>query len=430
MYKKQNVLIIFILIFLMSPIKSLASGMSQQYLPPANSDYRGEKISWQIYLSYGITKLRITQFSYGYPKEVIETVTWNVEENSTVWVDMTCMGDTSFEFLDASGKVKGIETRGQSESYLGQGTCEPGKTIKPSDYNEEQNQYASDTFGGTKPKLNNPPTPDGSGGKGETGYKGIDDGTNNGGDNGSDGGDNGGGEDSGEGGNDGSCGACKVLECPGWNEYMDKIDDIAGKIPPPPNWDDVAGKFRDTIVPKVIDDLGDLLGRAPAKPTPPPALPSNDDHGINNNRPSMQDTPNIPQFDADDIKNGAPPIPEREDPTGGFDLIDNPMDTLPDAPINPKPGETDPGEWGQNKPKEDSNPFPFPEDQGEPNIGTPPKPSDNGASPPTPGGNVGNAPIPGGDYGTPPSTGGELPGMKDYKPNPSAPDGSGRDIYP
>lgn len=376
-------------------------------------------MSWQIYLSHGITKLRITQFSYGYPKEVVETVTWNVEENSTVWVDMTCMGDTSFEFLDSAGNVKGIETRGQSESYLGGGTCQPGKTIKPSDYNEEKNQYASDTFGGTKPKLNNPPTADGSGGKGETGYKGIDDGTNNGGDNGgtdpggndgSDGGDNGGGDDSGGDGSDGSCEACKVLECPGWDEYMDKIDDIAGKIPPPPNWDEVAGKFRDTIVPKVIDDLGDLLGRAPAKPTPPPIPDGIDDRGFKNSEPKGQEAPGLGDTDFSKIKDQAPVIKENEDNSDGFNIL-NPVENLPSQ-----------DEFKQNLPNEIDNPTPDPpkENNGnapmpndnignapvpEDSSGTAPIPNDSGGRAPIPGESGGNAPLPGNNGGTAPIPG-------------------------
>lgn len=232
---------------------------------------------------------------------------------------------------------------------------------------------------------------------------------------------------------DSGCTAC-FFKCPGWDEYMGKIDEIRDAIPPPPNWPVVADTFRDSIVPKVINDLDNLLGRAPSPPSPPPQLPNLDDRGIKNKEPQMKDVPGLKEsgFDANKIKNEAPTIPEREDPTDGFDLIQNPMDTLPEAPENPKPGETDAGEWGQNKPKEEENPFPFPQDTGEPNMGKPPKPSDNEAKPPAPGGNPGSAPKPGGDIGNGPSpggTGGDA-GMKDYKPSPGAPDGSGGDIWP
>lgn len=230
----------------------------------------------------------------------------------------------------------------------------------------------------------------------------------------------------------GKCDPCKIFECPGWQQYLGKLDQIKDAIPPAPNWKEVADTFRDSIVPNLVGEVGDLLGKAPEPPSPPPQLPGLDDRGLKGNEPKMQDVPGLKDagFDANKIKNQAPVIPERADPTGGFDLLQNPMDTLPDAPENPKPGQTDPGAWGQNKPKEEANPFPFPQDTGEPNIGTPPKPSDNGATPPTPGTDSGSAPKPGDDLGTAPTPGGtgEEPGIKDYKPRPDAPDGSGGEL--
>jgi len=228
------------------------------------------------------------------------------------------------------------------------------------------------------------------------------------------------------------CDPCKVFECPGWQQYMNKLDQIKNAIPPAPNWKEVADTFKDAIVPNLVNEVGDLLGTAPEPPATPPQLPGLDDKGIKSKEPVMQDVPGLKEagFDANKIKNQAPVIQERSDPTGGFDLTKNPMDTLPKAPENPKPGQTDPGEWGKNKPKEEANPFPFPQDTGEPNVGTPPKPNDNGAKPPTPGGDPGSAPKPGGDLGNAPTlggTGGDA-GMKDYKPNPNAPDGSGGDL--
>lgn len=229
---------------------------------------------------------------------------------------------------------------------------------------------------------------------------------------------------------DNGCG-CNIFDLPGWDEHMSKLDEIANRIPPAPNWSQVADTFRDSIVPRLINDLDNLLGIAPAAPSPAPHLPPLNDGGINSKNPTMPDVPGLGNagFNAGKIKNEAPVIQERPDPTGGFDLITNPLESLPDAPENPIPGQTDPGEWGQNKPQELDNPFPFPEDTGDPNIGNPPKPDDD-ANPPMPGDNVGNAPIPEGDWGAPPKTDNEVPGMKDYKPSPDAPDGSGGDIYP
>lgn len=222
---------------------------------------------------------------------------------------------------------------------------------------------------------------------------------------------------------------CRIFRCPQWDNYMGKLDNIANKIPPAPDWPKVADTFRDSIVPKLVDDIGDLLGEAPSPPAVPPELPGIDDRGIKNKEPEMKDVPGLKEsgFDADKIKNEAPKIPERDDPTGGFDLSTNPMDSLPDAPENPKPGETDAGEWGKNKPKENDNPFPFPKDKGDPDVGSPPKPGDNGATPPSPGGDPGSAPKPGGNLGNGPSPGGSGgdPNMLDYKPSPGSADGSG-----
>lgn len=421
----------------MYPIISFASGVSKEYYPPSNSDYYNKKISYKLYISPDITKVKITQFSpmeNNGSKEILEEVIWDVKPNSTIWVDMTCKGDTSFQYWNGSRWVD-THTRGQT-IRLSNGTCSNSGNVTLSDFNEEKNQYASDTFKGTKSPLNNPPSKDGSGGTGDSGYIGIGGDPGSGGNPG--GGDPGGGDDPGGsepgGGDDYDypewCDPeCRILECPQWHDYMGLIEDIYNAIPPPPNWDAVADTFRDSIVPRLINDLDNLLGRAPAAPSPAPHLPPLNDGGINSKNPTMPDAPGLGNagFNAGKIKNEAPVIQERPDPTGGFDLITNPLESLPDAPENPLPGQTDPGEWGQNKPQELDNPFPFPEDTGDPNIGNPPKPDDD-ANPPMPGDNVGNAPIPGGDYGPPPTTGGEVPGMKDYKPSPDAPDGSGGDI--
>jgi hypothetical protein len=226
---------------------------------------------------------------------------------------------------------------------------------------------------------------------------------------------------------------------PNWDEFMKKLDEIKAKIPPAPNWDEVAGKFRDAIVPKLVQDLEAMLGSAPAAPTPPPELPGIDDRGISSKVPQMETVPGLKEsgFSSGDIQTQAPEIQFREDPTGGFDLIQNPIDSLPSFPTDnlPIPGSTDPGEWGQNKPFETTIPFPTaPVDLGSPSTeGAPiPAPSEGdtgetGTTPPTPGDDSGAAPTPGGGSsgGTDPST-----GMVDYKPTPDSPDGSGGDFNP
>lgn len=59
-----------------------------------------------------------------------------------------------------------------------------------------------------------------------------------------------------------------IMECPMWDEYMGEWEDtIRRAIPPPPNWDEVASIFRDKIVPRLINDLDNLLGRAPDPPS-------------------------------------------------------------------------------------------------------------------------------------------------------------------
>lgn len=149
---------------------------------------------------------------------------------------------------------------------------------------------------------------------------------------------------------DKECDMCAIFECPGWDEYMAKLDSIKGAIPAAPNWNEVAGTFRDTIAPQIKKDLQDVLGSAPAPPstpigipprapslpdasTPnapsaPPALGGVDDNGLT--APTGQEAPGLGDsgFSSDDIKKGAPNIQERPDPTGGFKITD-PIAGLP-----------------------------------------------------------------------------------------------------
>jgi len=265
----------------------------------------------------------------------------------------------------------------------------------------------------------------------------------------SDGGDNNGGSQ--------DCGC--IFNTPGWGDYMGKIDEIIGAIPPPPNWGKVADTFRDSIVPKLIGDLSGLLGSAPSLPRAP-SMPGGLDDG-NLKKPTGKEDPGLKGFTGDDIKNEAPKIEEREDPTGGWDILD-PIGQLPsqdefkdnipnegemiapevpdvegkaphppeeenkapgspkeDENIAPKPPEQEnvaPGapDQGENptpgapkddeniapKPPEQSNPAPGAPNQGENPIPGAPKEDENIA--PVPGGNSGSFPIPGDGIGKPP----------------------------
>ncbi|MGG5253530.1 hypothetical protein ACQYAD_08545 [Neobacillus sp. SM06] len=420
MLKKMNVLIVLSILLMALPIQAFATSvMAGDYYPPSDSDYYQKKISWKLYFDYDTVKVKIRQ--YDLQQALLSENEMSVTPNSYLWFDMTCQGTTTFEFFDTNGTSLGFATRGEDSANLLQSTCSP-PTL--SDYNETSNQYASDTFGGTKTPLSDPPTADGSGGSG-TGGTSPGTGTD-------------------------------PINCPGWSEYMSGLNDIKNAIPPAPNWEEVAGTFRDAIVPKAINDLGNLLGSAPDEPATPPQPPGTDDRGINNEIPQMNDVPGLGDsgFDAGKIKNEAPQIPERQDPTGGFDLVKDPVASLPELPGDslPKPGSTDPGEWGKNKPAEPDNPLPAaPKDPGTPDTtgapkpaessdtppapgdstGSVPTPSDTGGTPPMPADNGDTAPSPGDTGGTAPTPGGDVfPGMKDYKPSPDSADGSGGVINP
>ncbi|MEK4973589.1 hypothetical protein NSQ89_14620 [Niallia sp. FSL R7-0648] len=220
-----------------------------------------------------------------------------------------------------------------------------------------------------------------------------------------------GGEDSGSGGGGGdqTCtisNPCAVFQCPAWDDYMGKVDQIIDKIPKPPNWQNVSEIFRDTIAPRIKSDMSDLLGKAPSLPSVP-SMPSGvDDRGIK--APEGKDGIGNSGFDSDDIKNGAPKIPVREDPTDGFIIKDpvaeikDPPKLIPKEPENKAPVPEEP----ENKapmPKDDGAKAPIPEQEDV----SPPTPSDEevnasvpdqgSVSPPTPKDSGANAPIPSDD---------------------------------
>lgn len=221
------------------------------------------------------------------------------------------------------------------------------------------------------------------------------------------------------------CDACALLSCPGWGDFMGKLDDIKAAIPPPPNWPVVADVFRDSIAPQIKADMADLIGTIPEPVLPtlpkPPNLPTAppmlEDVKTDIEVPTGQEAPGLEEstFNEDDIKNSAPIIQEREDPTGGFKIV-NPIDSLPSQEefIKNKPNEGDAPLPGN--PKELENISPTPEEP----INTAPTPGDTGDTAPIPGdaGNV--APLPGTDTSTAP-----IPGVGNDK----APIPGGGGIY-
>lgn len=242
------------------------------------------------------------------------------------------------------------------------------------------------------------------------------------------------------GGSDGGGSNCGCLfNTPGWQDYLDKIDDVIGAIPPAPNWDNVADKFRDSIVPSLIGGVGDLLGSPPGN-IPAPSYPPGLDDG-NLKEPTGREADGLDGFDAGDVKDNADGIDVREDDSGGFD-INNPIENMPEQetfipnePENPTPEDPEEPENPAPTPEEPENPAPTPDEPEnvaptpeepeipaptpeesentaptpeEPEIPTPtpgeeeneaPVPNEPGTGYPMPGGGGGSYPMPGGSTG-------------------------------
>lgn len=170
---------------------------------------------------------------------------------------------------------------------------------------------------------------------------------------------------------------CCIFECPGWSDFMGYLNHLvemgvgtveAPDVPvlPAPN------------IPNIFDVLNSVDERNPDKPTGTEA-------------PGLDDA----SFDATDLKSG-PEVEFREDPTGGFDIV-NPLDTLDenlsDPPLPEQENGTvnypggDENHSGENPPK----PTPDPVDgnaqypSGDNGTATPPEPGGT-ATPTTPGG--------------------------------------------
>lgn len=173
-----------------------------------------------------------------------------------------------------------------------------------------------------------------------------------------------------DGGGEG-CEICKIFECPGWEDYLGTLYDVAafavGDVEPPPVPD-----LPRPSPPNIFDILNDVDQRRPTKPT---------------GQDGMGNTP----FDATDVKSNAPEIPVREDPTGGFNIVD-PMSTLPeDGSTAPIPeGEVLKNPGGSGKPIEG---VPKPSEDYDGTAKPPKNPGGTAKPPDDPGGKV-KHPIP------------------------------------
>lgn len=148
--KLKKSLILLISLSFILPLTVSASQQSGQYYPPSNSDYFQKKFSWQLYSSFGVKEIKFTQFDIdGIEKGEINL---NATENGFNWVDFSCRGNVSIEFLNENGDTVSVFTRGQARSYLDDTSCNYKSFVKVSNYDEKKQQYRDDTFGKKKKK--------------------------------------------------------------------------------------------------------------------------------------------------------------------------------------------------------------------------------------------------------------------------------------
>lgn len=146
--KKSIIFVLVLTLFL--PLTVSASQQSGQYYPPSHSDYFQKKFSWQFYSSLGVKQIRFTQFDIEGNKK--GTINFEVKENGFKWVDFTCKGNVSVEFLNEAGDVLDSVTRGQGTPYLDNSSCNYKSFVKQSNYDETKRKYKDDTFGKNKKK--------------------------------------------------------------------------------------------------------------------------------------------------------------------------------------------------------------------------------------------------------------------------------------
>lgn len=201
------------------------------------------------------------------------------------------------------------------------------------------------------------------------------------------------------------CPGCEMFECPGWADYMGKVDEIIAGFP----------TITDAIANQTATIRDEIVGQPPSLPSEPSQPASVDTYDFENSAPAMTENPDLGNsgFTLTDLENDAPVIEFREDPTGGFNIVD-PVEALPDPPAAfPIPGETDAGEWQQNNPVVVTPEPPIVELH--PYTPYPPEPSEGSTEPPTPGDSGGSAPVP--------STETPIDGSYNYKTHPDNPDG-------
>ena len=165
---------------------------------------------------------------------------------------------------------------------------------------------------------------------------------------------------------------CCIFDCPGMSDFKDFIiGDAIGVAHAPP-----VPSLPAPSIPNIFDVLNGVDERNPAKPT------GTEDPQLGNS-----------SFDANDIMNNAPVIQEREDPTGGFNIV-NPLDTLDENLSDPP------------KPQEELETLQYPGGSGNANEGNP---SSNKTQVETPGNPGGQAKPPTTEgQAKPPTTGEEI----------------------
>lgn len=144
----RRILLIVMLLSLFIPISAFASQQSGQYYPPSSSDYSKKKFSWELYSSRGVNDIRFTQYDLNGTER--GKITLKAKENVFSWVDFSCKGNVSIEFLDANGKVLSLFSRGQALSHLDDRSCNYKTFVKASNYDAKARKYRDDTFGKNK----------------------------------------------------------------------------------------------------------------------------------------------------------------------------------------------------------------------------------------------------------------------------------------